>query len=198
MGCRGCSLRWRSQDRIGRPAPGDAARAKVVRFSRENTPRTIMTKKMLRIAVGADHAGFVYKTRIAELLRNLGHEAVDFGTYSTEPVDYPLIGFKVGEAVGSGEVERGVLVCGSSLGICIAANKVKGVRAASIAEPYSTKLSRQHNDSNVICFGERLVGYEMVEECLDIWLETEAEGGRHARRVQEINDYDSATEAHVS
>src|SRR5579864_292518 len=157
-----------------------------------------MSAKKFRIAVGADHAGFVYKGKVAERLRELGHEVVDFGTYSTDPVDYPLVAFKVGEAVGSGEFERGVLTCGSSLGICMAANKVKGVRAASIAEPYSARLSRQHNDSNVICFGERLVGYEMVEECLDIWLETEAEGGRHARRVQEINDYDSATEAHVS
>jgi ribose 5-phosphate isomerase B len=148
-----------------------------------------MPPKPFRIALGADHAGFVYKTRIGERLRQLGHEVVDFGTYSTEPVDYPLVAFKVGEAVGSGEFERGVLVCGSSLGICMAANKVRGVRAASIVEPYSAKLSREHNDCNVACFSERLTGWDMVEECLDVWLGTEAEGGRHARRVKEIDDY---------
>ena len=151
-----------------------------------------MAKHTFRIAVGADHAGFPYKVKLAERLRELGHEVVDFGTYSTDPVDYPLIAFKVGEAVGSGEFERGVLVCGSSLGICIAANKVKGVRAASINEPYSARLSREHNDCNVICFAERLVGWEMVVECLDVWLATEAQGGRHARRVKEIDDYDRA------
>jgi ribose 5-phosphate isomerase B len=149
-----------------------------------------MTNKTFRIAVGSDHAGFVYKTRIAERLRQLGHEVVDFGTYSTDPVDYPLVAFKVGEAVGSGEFERGVLACGSSLGICMAANKVRGVRAASIVEPYSAKLSRAHNDCNVACFGERLMGWEMVEECLDVWLATEAEGGRHKRRTKEIDEYD--------
>jgi ribose 5-phosphate isomerase B len=153
-----------------------------------------MTKQIFRIAVGADHAGFVFKTRVAELLRDLGHEVVDFGTYSTDPVDYPLIAFKVGEAVGSGEFEKGVLVCGSSIGVCIAANKVKGVRAASINEPYSSRLSREHNNCNVICFGERLIGWEMLEECLRVWLETSAEGGRHERRVKEIDDYDVAKE----
>ncbi|HXW77605.1 MAG TPA: ribose 5-phosphate isomerase B [Candidatus Eremiobacteraceae bacterium] len=148
-----------------------------------------MSTKTFRIAVGCDHAGFVYKTRVAERLRELGHEVVDFGTYSTDPVDYPLIAFKVGEAVGSHEFDRGVLVCGSSLGICMAANKVQGVRAASIDEPYSAKLSREHNDCNIICFGERLIGWEMLVECLDVWLAAEAEGGRHARRVKEIDDY---------
>jgi ribose 5-phosphate isomerase B len=148
-----------------------------------------MTNKIFRIAVGADHAGFVYKARIAERLRQLGHEVVDFGTYSTDPVDYPLVAFKVGEAVGSGEFERGVLVCGSSLGIAMAANKVRGVRAAPLSEPYSARLSRQHNDCNIACFAERLTGWEMIEECLNVWLTTEAEGGRHERRVKEIDDY---------
>jgi ribose 5-phosphate isomerase B len=117
-----------------------------------------MSNKLFRIAVGCDHAGFLYKTKIAERLRELGHEVVDFGTYSTDPVDYPLVGFKVGEAVASGDFERGVLVCGSSLGIAIAANKVKGIRAVPITEPYSAHLSRSHNDANIICFGERLTG----------------------------------------
>jgi len=153
-----------------------------------------MTNKVFRLAIGADHAGFVYKTRIAERLRQLGHEVVDFGTYSTDPVDYPLIAFKVGEAVGSAEFERGVLVCGSSLGIYMAANKVKGVRAASIADPYSAKLSRQHNNCNVVCFAERLTGWDMIEECLDVWLNTQAEGGRHERRVKQIDEYDGAVE----
>jgi len=156
-----------------------------------------MSTHQFRIAVGCDHAGFSYKQQIAALLREKGHEVVDFGTYSTDPVDYPLIGFKVGEAVASGEFERGVLVCGSSLGIAMAANKVRGVRAAPITEPYSAKLSRQHNHANVICFGERLTGWEMVVECLTTWLETDAEGGRHARRVGELNEYDPAHKEHV-
>jgi ribose 5-phosphate isomerase B len=153
-----------------------------------------MNKKIFRVAVGSDHAGFAYKQQLAELLRQMGHEVVDFGTYSTDPVDYPLIAFKVGEAVGGGEFERGVLCCGSSIGIAIAANKVRGVRAAPVAEPYSARLSRQHNDANIICFAERLTGWEMVVECLNVWLETEAEGGRHARRVAELNDYDPDAE----
>jgi len=145
--------------------------------------------KKFRIAVGADHAGFGYKGMIADHLRGLGHVVVDFGTYSTDPVDYPFIGFKVGEAVATGECDRGVLVCGSSIGVAIAANKVKGVRAAPVAEPYSARLSRQHNDCNVICFAERLTGWEMVRECLETWLVTDAEGGRHQRRVKEMDDY---------
>lgn len=156
-----------------------------------------MTKKIFRIAIGSDHAGFPYKQKLAELLRTMGHEVVDFGTYSTDPVDYPLIGFKVGEAVGSGEYERAVLVCGSSLGIAIAANKVRGVRAVPITEPYSAQLSRQHNHANIICFGERLTGWEMLVECLRIWLETDEEGGRHARRVKELDEYDPAAKEHI-
>jgi ribose 5-phosphate isomerase B len=144
----------------------------------------------LRIALGADHAGFAYKARIADFLRQLGHETVDFGTYSTEPVDYPPIAFKVAESVASGEFPRGILVCGSSLGVCMAANKVRGVRAASINEPYSARLSRQHNDCNVACFSQRLTGWEMVQECIGVWLATPAEGGRHARRVREIDGYE--------
>lgn len=147
--------------------------------------------KNFRIALGADHAGFTYKGLIAQHLRALGHQVVDFGTYSTDPIDYPLVGFKVGEAVAKHECDRGVLVCGSSVGVAIAANKVKGVRAASIVEPYSAKLSREHNDCNVICFAERLSGWEMVQECLDVWLATEHAGGRHTRRVEEISDYES-------
>lgn len=143
----------------------------------------------LRIALGADHAGFAYKGLAAAHLRELGHEIVDFGTYSTDPVDYPLIAFKVGEAVAAGEFERGVLICGSSIGVAMAANKVRGVRAASIVEPYSAELSRRHNDCNVICFAQRLSGWEMVQQCLDVWLATAAEGGRHRRRVEQIDDY---------
>lgn len=156
-----------------------------------------MSPHQFRIAIGCDHAGFLYKQQIAALLREKGHEVVDFGTYSTDPVDYPLIGFKVGEAVASGEFERGVLVCGSSLGIAMAANKVRGIRAAPITEPYSAQLSRQHNDANIICFGERLTGWEMVVECLTVWLEAEAEGGRHARRVSELDEYDPDQKEHV-
>jgi len=149
-----------------------------------------MEKKLYRIALGADHAGFAYKGRIGQLLRELGHEVVDFGTYSTDPVDYPLVAFKVGEAVGSGEFDRGVLVCGSSLGVAMAANKVKGARAVPLSEPYSARLSREHNHANIACFAERMQGWEMVVECLNVWLNTAGEGGRHARRVKEIDEYE--------
>src|SRR5260370_31588374 len=98
---------------------------------------------VIRIAVGADHAGFASEQKLAELLREWGHEVVDFGTYSTDPVDYPLIAFKVAEAVGSGEFDRGVLTCGSSIGIAMAANKVPGARGAPLPDPHSAKLSRQ-------------------------------------------------------
>jgi ribose 5-phosphate isomerase B len=139
--------------------------------------------------MGADHAGFEYKDRIAQLLRDQGHDIVDFGTHSATPVDYPCYGYAVGEAVASGICERGVVVCGSSIGIAIAANKVPGVRCASVFEPYSTELSRRHNNANVLALSERLTGWEMVERCVQIFFETPFDGGRHEHRVEMLFEF---------
>ena len=143
----------------------------------------------MKIALGADHAGFEYKDRIAAILRERGHEVVDFGTHDATPVDYPQYGYAVGEAVATGQAERGIVVCGSSLGIAMAANKVPGVRCAPVAEPYSAELARRHNDANVIAFSERLTGWEMIERMLDIYLETPFDGGRHAYRTEQLFEF---------
>ena len=149
----------------------------------------------MRIALGADHAGFQYKDLIAKLLRERGHETLDFGTHDATPVDYPQYGYAVGEAVATGQAERGIVVCGSSLGIAMAANKVPGVRCAPVAEPYSTELARRHNDANVIAFSERLTGWEMIERMLDIYLETPFDGGRHAFRTEQLFEFGDAQRA---
>jgi ribose 5-phosphate isomerase B len=146
----------------------------------------------MRIAVAADHAGFQYKDNIAQILRDRGYEVVDYGTHDPTPVDYPQYGYAVGEAVASGQADRGVLVCGSSLGIAIAANKVPGVRACPVSEPYSAELARRHNDCNVIAFSERLTGWEMIERMLDIYLETPFDGGRHAHRIAQLFEFGDA------
>ena len=142
--------------------------------------------------MGADHAGFAYKDRIADVLRKQGHEIVDYGTHDATPVDYPQYGFAVGEAVATGQVDRGVLVCGSSLGIAIAANKVPGVRCAPVTEPYSAELSRHHNDANVIALSERLTGWDMIERILEAFLSTPFDGGRHAERVEQLFEFGEA------
>ena len=146
----------------------------------------------MKIALGADHAGFEYKDRIAELLRKSGHEVIDFGTHSAAPVDYPQFGYAVGEAVASGQAERGIVVCGSSLGISIAANKVPGIRCAVVFEPLMTELSRRHNDANVLALSERLTGWEMIERLVDVFLTTPFEGGRHAHRVAQLFEFDDS------
>ncbi|MBV9232650.1 MAG: ribose 5-phosphate isomerase B [Candidatus Eremiobacteraeota bacterium] len=143
----------------------------------------------MKIALGADHAGFEYKDRIAQILRDRGHDVLDFGTHDATPVDYPQYGYVVGEAVATGQAERGIVVCGSSLGIAMAANKVPGVRCAAVSEPYSAELARRHNDANVLAFSERLSGWEMVERMLEIFLETPFDGGRHAYRVAQLFEF---------
>ncbi len=149
----------------------------------------------MRIALGADHAGFEYKDRIAQSLRDRGHDVLDFGTHDATPVDYPQYGFAVGEAVATGQADRGIVVCGSSLGIAIAANKVPGVRCAPVAEPYSVELARRHNDANVIAFSERLTGWEMIERMLEVYLTTPFDGGRHAYRVEQLFEFGDAQRA---
>jgi ribose 5-phosphate isomerase B len=143
----------------------------------------------MRIAMGADHAGFEYKDRIAELLRGKGHEILDYGTHDATPVDYPQYGYAVGEAVASGQADRGIVVCGSSLGIAMAANRVPGVRCAPVMEPYSAELARHHNDANVIALSERLTGWDMIERILDAFFETPFDGGRHAHRVEQLFEF---------
>jgi ribose 5-phosphate isomerase B len=114
---------------------------------------------------------------------------LDFGTHDATPVDYPQYGFAVGEAVATGQVDRGIVVCGSSLGIAMAANKVPGVRCAPVAEPYSVELARRHNDANVIAFSERLTGWEMIERMLETYLTTPFDGGRHAYRAEQLFEF---------
>jgi ribose 5-phosphate isomerase B len=143
----------------------------------------------MRVVIGSDHAGFKLKEHLKERLAAWGHEVEDVGTHSTESADYPQFGAAVGRRVVElGEAARGVCVCGSGIGISIAANKVDGIRAALVSEPVAAKLSRQHNDANVVCFGERLIGTAVAEEALRVWLETPFEGGRHARRVAQLDE----------
>ena len=141
----------------------------------------------MRIAVGSDHAGFPLKAALAGWLQELGHEVTDLGAYSTDSVDYPLIGFDVASRVARGEAERGVLVCGSGIGVSIAANRVAGARAALVQEPLSARLAREHNDANVVCMGARLIGEEMAREILKVFLGTPFEGGRHQRRIDQLD-----------
>lgn len=143
----------------------------------------------MKIALGADHAGFADKDRIVRLLHEQGHELIDFGTHDATPVDYPQYGYAVGEAVASGRAQRGIVVCGSSLGIAMAANKVPGIRCAPVSEPLSAELARRHNDANVVALSERLSGWEMIERCVRVFLETPFDGGRHAHRVEQLFEF---------
>jgi ribose 5-phosphate isomerase B len=140
----------------------------------------------VRIAVASDHAGTRLKQEAIRLLRALGHEAVDMGPDGTEPVDYPDTAERVGLAVARGEVERGILVCGSGIGMSMAANRIPGVRAALCHDALTARLSRAHNDANVLCLGERVVPADVAAEAVRVWCETPFEGGRHAARVQKL------------
>lgn len=137
----------------------------------------------VKIAVGSDHGGFVLKGQITEYLKEKGYEVTDCGTYSTDSCDYPVYAKAVAKLVSSKEAEKGILVCGSGIGVSIAANKVTGVRAALCHEPYSAMLSRLHNDANVLCLGERITGRDLALDIVDRWLSTEYEGGRHQKRL---------------
>ena len=145
----------------------------------------------MKVAVGSDHRGYALKERIAALLKDLGHEALDFGTESAESADYPDFAIPVAEKVASGEVERGILVCGSGVGMSIAANKVRGVRAALCRTVDDARMTRRHNDSNVLTLGEMSMEDPEIDELIKIWLETEYEGGRHQRRLDKITDYEN-------
>jgi ribose 5-phosphate isomerase B len=148
----------------------------------------------MKIAIGSDHAGFRYKERIVALLRARGHEVVDFGTDSLEPVDYPRFVRPVAEAVARGEVERGVVLGGSGNGEAMVANRVPGVRCALCWNVESARLGRAHNDANVISLGERMIPPDDLEPILDAWLTTPFEAGRHVRRIRQIDGDDGAGE----
>lgn len=138
------------------------------------------------IAIGSDHIGYPYKEKIKVYFSEKGLKFKDFGCLSKERTDYPLIGKIVAEAVASGDFEKGILICGTGIGMGIVANKVNDIRAVICSEPYSAKLSREHNDSNILTFGSRVVGIEMAKMIIDIWLNTSFEGGRHNNRIDLI------------
>jgi ribose 5-phosphate isomerase B len=144
----------------------------------------------MKIAVGSDHRGFEAKKRILLLLSQLGHETLDLGTQGPESVDYPDFAIQVAQAVGDKRVDRGILICGTGIGMCIAANKVHGVRAAPCHDSITAEMSRRHNDANILCLSGDLLGEELIDRMVRIWLQTEFEGGRHARRVEKIEHFE--------
>lgn len=140
------------------------------------------------IGIGNDHVAVDYKEHlITHIEKTYGHKVINFGTDSTERFDYPKVGKVVANAVVNGEVDRGIVICGTGIGIGISANKVEGIRCAICSEPYSAKLSREHNDSNMIAFGSRVIGLEMAKMIVDEWLQADFEGGRHQKRIDMIN-----------
>jgi len=149
----------------------------------------------MRIAVGTDHRGFAVRSKVVEAVQRLGHEVVDVGTFSPEAVDYPDVAAEVARLVVSGEVERGILACGTGLGMCIAANKAAGVRAAPCHDDITAEMSRRHNDANVLCLSADLLGQRLIEHMIEIWLNAPFEGGRHARRVDKIAEIERQVEA---
>ena len=140
----------------------------------------------MRIAIGADHAGFLLKEHLKDALQRLGHDVEDHGTSGEESVDYPPICFAVAQAVADGRADRGIVLCGSGQGEQIAANKIRGIRAALCNDLYMARLSREHNDANVLSMGGRIVAFGLADEIVALWLKTAFEGGRHQRRVDQI------------
>ena len=149
----------------------------------------------MRVAIGSDHAGFALKQHLTETLSSLGHDVVDFGTDSDSSVDYPLICAAVGRATAAGEADRGIVLGGSGQGEQIAANKVRGVRAALCNDLFTARLSREHNDANVLAMGARIVAPALADEILTLWLLTPFEGGRHERRLAQIADIEAQSAA---
>lgn len=144
----------------------------------------------MKVALGADHAGFQLKNEIVEALKSGGHEVKDFGCDGPDSVDYPDFAERVARGVSAGSFDRGILVCGTGIGMCISANKFPNVRAALCHNLFTARLSREHNDANVLTLGERLIGAGLAKEIVKVWMETVFEGGRHARRVDKINTFD--------
>ncbi|HEX7581247.1 MAG TPA: ribose 5-phosphate isomerase B [Thermoanaerobaculia bacterium] len=152
----------------------------------------------MKIAIGSDHAGFRLKEELRRHLESAGHTAIDLGTASEDSVDYPDYGLAVGRAVASGRADRGVAVCGTGIGIAIAANKVPGIRAGTPGDLFATRLMREHNDANVIAFGARITAAPLAIAMVDLFLETGFAGGRHARRVDKLNAALSSSKNGVS
>lgn len=145
----------------------------------------------MKVALGCDHGGFVLKAKVVETLQKLGAEVVDFGTNNEESVDYPIYAEKVAHAVADKVCELGVLLCGTGIGMSIAANKVKGIRAAVLSDTFSAKATRQHNNSNILCLGGRVVTPEDAAKLVTVWYTTEYEGGRHQKRVDMITEIEN-------
>lgn len=145
----------------------------------------------MKLAIGNDHVAVEMKNQIKAYLEEKGIEVIDVGTNSTERFNYPISGYKVAKLVASGKVDGGVLICGTGIGISLAANKVKGIRACACSEPYSAKLSKQHNNSNIIAFGARVVGIETAKMIVDEWLGAKYEGGRHQVRIDMISEIEN-------
>ena len=142
--------------------------------------------KNLKIAIGSDHAGFELKERVRQKLKEFGYEYYDMGTYDKTPVDYPLIAKAIAGEVADGKFDRGIIICGSGVGVAIVANKLKEIRAANCNDLYCAKMSRMHNDANILTMGGRVIGKDVAYEIVKIWLETEFEGGRHQKRIDMI------------
>ncbi len=142
---------------------------------------------MKKLVMGADHAGYALKDKIKETLIEKGYEIIDVGTFSAESCKYPVIAHKLCKTITDGGAELGILICGTGIGMSMCANKHKGIRAACASDTFSARLTRMHNDANVLCFGERVVGYGLAMELVSAFIETEFEGGRHAERVALIN-----------
>ena len=144
----------------------------------------------MKLAIGNDHVAVEMKQEIKAYLEEKGIEVIDVGTNSTERFNYPVSGYKVAKMVAAGEVDGGVLICGTGVGISLSANKVKGIRCAVCSEPYTAKLSKQHNNTNIIAFGARVVGPDLAKMIVDAWVDAEFQGGRHAERVAMIMEID--------
>ena len=142
----------------------------------------------MKIAIGNDHVAVEMKNQISEYLISLGHEVINFGTDSSDRCDYPVFGEAVARAVVRGDAERGIVICGTGVGISLAANRVRGIRAVVCSEPYSAALSREHNNTNVLAFGARVIGIELAKLIVKSWLDAEFEGGRHANRVNMLDE----------
>lgn len=142
----------------------------------------------MKIGIGSDHGGFELKEYIKEYLDKKGISYIDYGTNSLDSVDYPDYGKKVAEAVAAKEVNRAIVVCGTGIGISIACNKVKGIRCALCGDTYSARMSREHNDANILALGGRVIGRDLAIEIVSIWLKTEFAGGRHEKRVEKISE----------
>lgn len=145
------------------------------------------------IAIGCDHGGFEIKEAIKDYLNNEGLEYRDFGTYDTNCVDYPVFAYKVAKAVAACECEKGILCCGTGIGVSIAANKVKGIRASVCSDEFSAKMTRCHNDANILCLGGRIIDKKKAVLLSDIFLKTQFEGGRHKRRIEQISEIENGT-----